>query len=195
MVPISQYCVIIEWVDDTDTYCSIIYNLLEMRGVEWRFPLKNHPKSGTQKFYRDKFWEAPHDVNVLYKHFLNLFPDPNLWYEAKMRYLISTAVWCMAGFLAGLGDRHMGNILLGGGEAIHIDFGFIMGVGKILPVSEVVDFRFTTNVRMNLGLLEEDGLFLFYCVEILKAFTKHFENIFPKLQSFTLDPLTTSRVL
>lgn len=49
---------------------------------------------------------------VLHNFFLEGFPHPSEWFEARTRYTRSTAVASMAGAVIGLGDRHMGNILL-----------------------------------------------------------------------------------
>lgn len=54
---------------------------------------------------------------VFHHFFLESFPDPAAWFEARSRYTRSTAVNSMAGYLVGLGDRHMGNILLDMGTA------------------------------------------------------------------------------
>lgn len=49
----------------------------------------------------------------VFRHFfLEAFPDPSEWFEARTRYTRSTAVASMAGAVIGLGDRHLGNILL-----------------------------------------------------------------------------------
>lgn len=49
----------------------------------------------------------------VFRHFfLEAFPDPCEWFEARTRYTRSTAVASMAGAVIGLGDRHLGNILL-----------------------------------------------------------------------------------
>lgn len=49
----------------------------------------------------------------VFRHFfLESFPHPSEWFEARTRYTRSTAVASMAGAVIGLGDRHLGNILL-----------------------------------------------------------------------------------
>jgi hypothetical protein len=49
---------------------------------------------------------------VFHHWFLEACPDPAAWFEARTRYTRSTAVASMAGAIIGLGDRHLGNILL-----------------------------------------------------------------------------------
>lgn len=49
------------------------------------------------------------------------------------------------GYLIGLGDRHLGNILLeaASGGVVHIDFNVIFDVGRRMRIPEVVPFRLT----------------------------------------------------
>lgn len=53
-----------------------------------------------------------HFPPVFRQFFLEAFPYPSDWFEARTRYTRSTAVASMAGAVIGLGDRHLGNILL-----------------------------------------------------------------------------------
>ena len=55
------------------------------------------------------------------------------WHIAKMNYTRSVAVSSMVGHILGIGDRHLGNILVdqGSGEVVHIDFGFVFEQGKV----------------------------------------------------------------
>lgn len=55
------------------------------------------------------------------------------WHVARMNYTRSVAVSSIVGHILGIGDRHLGNILLdqGSGEVVHIDFGFVFEQGKV----------------------------------------------------------------
>ena len=39
-------------------------------------------------------------------------PSPKKWYEGRLSYTHSAAVTSMTGYVVGLGDRHLGNVLL-----------------------------------------------------------------------------------
>ena len=49
---------------------------------------------------------------VLGSWFAENFPSPEIWFEAIMNFLKTTAIWSMIGYLIGMGDRHGKNILL-----------------------------------------------------------------------------------
>lgn len=54
------------------------------------------------------------------------------------------------GWLLGLGDRHLDNILLDGstGELVHIDFNVVFEQGLRLRVPEIVPFRLTRTMKV-----------------------------------------------
>jgi ataxia telangiectasia mutated family protein len=55
------------------------------------------------------------------------------WHIAKMNFTRSVAVSSIVGHILGIGDRHLGNILIdqGSGGVVHIDFGFVFEQGKV----------------------------------------------------------------
>ena len=44
--------------------------------------------------------------------FLEEWRSPAAWFEHRLRYTRSTAVNSMTGYMIGLGDRHLNNILI-----------------------------------------------------------------------------------
>jgi serine/threonine-protein kinase ATR len=61
--------------------------------------------------------------------------DPHSWYEARLRFILSAAVWSAVGHVIGLGDRHSENILVetNTGRLLHVDFDCIFDKGLNLP--------------------------------------------------------------
>ena len=116
--------------------------------------------------------------------------DPNIWYEYQKRYIISTAIWSLTCYFTGLGDRHLGNIMymLNSGDIVHIDFGYVCGKGLSLPIPEIVDFRYTLNIRRNLGLFEENGIFFFYFYKTFSVFREFFKTLKSQLDYYAFDP-------
>lgn len=60
------------------------------------------------------------------KHaFMEIYRDAQQWYVAQLAYTRSTAAISIVGYVLGLGDRHLHNILIdkSNGEVVHIDLG------------------------------------------------------------------------
>jgi cell cycle checkpoint protein MEC1 len=73
------------------------------------------------------------------------FLTPDLWYEARVNFVKSYAIWSIIGYVIGLGDRHGDNILIHQytGEVTHVDFECTFEKGAKFPVPEIVPFRLT----------------------------------------------------
>ncbi|KAH8078452.1 hypothetical protein JL720_9643 [Aureococcus anophagefferens] len=68
----------------------------------------------------------------------------------------------VCGYVVGLGDRHLDNLLLadGDGAVVHIDMGYAFGTATTaLPVPELIPFRLTRELRAPLAPLDGDALF------------------------------------
>lgn len=76
------------------------------------------------------------------------------WWQATKNYSYSVAVMSIIGYIIGLGDRHLDNVLvdLNTGEVVHIDYNVCFEKGKTLRVPEKVPFRMTPNIKAALGV-------------------------------------------
>ena len=195
IVPIAPTIILAEWLSNSVSLSSIIEqqskkDLIyqeENKSIIHFDNTKATIKQGAITNEEEKF-------NILYNYYQYNFFDPNLWYSAKKKYIISTAIWSMTSFLVGLGDRHPGNIMINkmSGEIIHIDFGYVALKGLSLGVPEIVDFRFTLNLRKNLGLFEENGVFNYICVKALKTFKEYYKTLSARIEYYQFDPLFDS---
>lgn len=64
----------------------------------------------------------------------------------RQAFATSLASTSICGYVAGVGDRHLDNILLdlSSGELVHIDFGYAFGTAtSALPIPELIPFRAT----------------------------------------------------
>ncbi|XP_068618740.1 serine/threonine-protein kinase SMG1 [Battus philenor] len=79
---------------------------------------------------------------------------PEQWWQMTRRYSYSVAVMSIIGYIIGLGDRHLDNVLvdLTSGEVVHIDYNVCFEKGKTLRVPEKVPFRMTPNLVTALGV-------------------------------------------
>ncbi|KAI9141330.1 hypothetical protein BKA69DRAFT_1038604 [Paraphysoderma sedebokerense] len=103
----------------------------------------------------------------------------------------SLAVMSMIGYIIGLGDRHLDNILIDfdQSEIIHIDYNICFERGKKLRVPEMVPFRLTQNFVDVLGVTGVEGTFRIACESVLTALRKHREVLTTLLETFVYDPL------
>jgi ataxia telangiectasia mutated family protein len=89
----------------------------------------------------------PVKLRAVYEKYLPLFPpvmrhfftekhkDPMGWFAMRLNYSRSLAVTSMVGWVLGIGDRHLSNIMidLKTGESIQIDFGVIFEAVSFFP--------------------------------------------------------------
>ena len=65
--------------------------------------------------------------------------DPFTWVDRVQGVVQSKAVWDCFGEVIGLGDRHMGNIMLkDAAQIVMIDYECVFQKGKQLPVPELI---------------------------------------------------------
>ena len=117
--------------------------------------------------------------------------------NCRQVYLLSFAV----GYVVGLGDRHVQNILIDTNTAqfIHIDLGVAFEQGKTLPTPETVPFRLTRDVVDGMGVAGVEGVFRRCCektMEVMRASHEELrtivEVVFFSLLSLPASPLSVS---
>ena len=72
--------------------------------------------------------------------------SPDAFLAMRRRYAATLAAASVCGWVAGVGDRHLQNVLvdLRDGSLVHIDFGYAFGTATaILPIPELTPFRAT----------------------------------------------------
>ncbi|VVC99289.1 unnamed protein product [Leptidea sinapis] len=96
--------------------------------------------------------ETPRDL--LWRELWRSSVTPEQWWQTTRRYSYSVAVMSTIGYIIGLGDRHLDNVLvdLTTGEVVHIDYNVCFEKGKTLRVPEKVPFRMTPNLVTALGI-------------------------------------------
>ena len=192
IVPIAPTIILAEWLNDCISFSSVIEEQSK-KDLIYQDEYKNIIHNDSNKPYINpgSISNEEEKFNILYNYYQYNFFNPNLWYNAKKKYIISTAIWSMTQFLVGLGDRHPGNIMFNktDGEVVHIDFGYVALKGLSLGVPEIVEFRLTFNLRKNLGLFEENGLFNYICVKVLKTFKEYYKTLSARIEYYQFDPL------
>ncbi|KAG8236827.1 hypothetical protein J437_LFUL017284 [Ladona fulva] len=96
--------------------------------------------------------ETPKDL--LAKELWCRSANASSWWQTTRTYAHSVAVMSIIGYVIGLGDRHLDNVLvdLETGEVVHIDYNVCFEKGRTLRVPEKVPFRMTPNLETALGV-------------------------------------------
>lgn len=125
---------------------------LQELGVKNSDSRKEWPLSVLKQVLNELMTETPSDLlaRELWCHSINA----GNWWQIIKKYSYSVAVMSIIGYIIGLGDRHLDNMLidLTSGEVVHIDYNVCFEKGKTLRVPEKVPYRLTPNVRDALGV-------------------------------------------
>lgn len=135
---------------------ELFYNklnpLLKEHGIKNIENRKEWPLGVLKQVLSELMAETPSDL--LAKELWCNAIDASAWWQVVKRYSYSVAVMSIIGYIIGLGDRHLDNVLvdLTSGEVVHIDYNVCFEKGKTLRVPEKVPFRLTPNIRGALGI-------------------------------------------
>ncbi|KAL0113113.1 hypothetical protein PUN28_012373 [Cardiocondyla obscurior] len=134
---------------------ELFYNKLTPLLKECGIGLENRkewPIHVLKKVLEELMRETPKDL--LAKEIWCSSINAGSWWQATKNYSYSVAVMSIIGYIIGLGDRHLDNVLvdLNTGEVVHIDYNVCFEKGKTLRVPEKVPFRMTPNIKTALGV-------------------------------------------
>ncbi|XP_048758488.2 serine/threonine-protein kinase SMG1-like [Ostrea edulis] len=172
---------------------EIFYNkltpALREKGITNLENRKEWPLSVLRSVLQELMVETPGDL--LARELWCSSTGPNEWWHITQSYARSTAVMSMIGYIIGLGDRHLDNVLvdLATGEVVHIDYNVCFEKGKGLRVPEKVPFRMTQNIETALGVTGIEGTFRISCEHVMKTLRKGRETLLTLLEAFVYDPL------
>ncbi|CAH8389864.1 unnamed protein product [Eruca vesicaria subsp. sativa] len=107
------------------------------------------------------------------------------------RYSGSVAAMSIVGYMLGLGDRHLDNILMDfcSGDVVHIDYNVCFDKGQQLEVPEIVPFRLTQTMEAALGLTGVEGTFRENCEAALGVLRQNKDTLLMLMEVFVWDPL------
>lgn len=135
----------------SELFYSKLNPLLKEAGVSTE-NRKEWPVSILKQVTQELASETPKDL--LWRELWCGSVTPEQWWQMTRRYSYSVAVMSTIGYIIGLGDRHLDNVLvdLTSGEVVHIDYNVCFEKGKTLRVPEKVPFRMTPNLVTALGV-------------------------------------------
>jgi serine/threonine-protein kinase ATR len=196
VTPLNEECGLIEWVDNLKTLRDILLKMYKERNVainynEIRQLLDEACYNETKlHIFADRILAQFRPV--FYEWFVEMFPEPEQWFTARLRYTRSCAVMSMVGHVLGLGDRHGENILFqeDSGGTLHVDFNCLFDKGLTFEKPELVPFRLTHNMVDAFGAYGYDGPFRRSCELTMGLLRQNEDALMTILETFLYDPTT-----
>ncbi|KAL2920081.1 hypothetical protein HK105_200147 [Polyrhizophydium stewartii] len=172
-----------------DAFYSKLNAALSARRIKKTTPRRNWPIEMMREVFAELERETP--SNLLAKELWSSSQTTLAWWEKSKTFARSAAVMSMIGYVIGLGDRHLDNIMLDvvRGEVVHIDFNVCFEKGQRLRVPETVPFRLTQNMVAALGPSGIEGAFRIACEQVLRIMRENREILLTLLEAFIYDPL------
>ncbi|XP_028656011.1 serine-protein kinase ATM [Erpetoichthys calabaricus] len=201
VVPFSQRSGVLEWC--TGTVPIGEYLIDPTKGAHKRY--RPNDWSGmvcrrkmneiVKKTFEDKlntYLEVCQNFKPVFRYFcMERFLDPAVWLERRLAYTRSVATSSIVGYILGLGDRHVQNILIDEdtAELVHIDLGVAFEQGKILPTPETVPFRLSRDIVDGMGITGVEGVFRRCCEKTMEVMRNSQEALLTIVEVLLYDPL------
>ncbi|XP_037818798.1 serine/threonine-protein kinase ATM isoform X1 [Lucilia sericata] len=203
VVPLSTRSGLLEWCENTVpigiylTAARKKYRPSEYSVSRCRQLAHTHLKAAPERRFEVHTHICQSINPVFHYFFFEKFSRPGIWFERRLAYINSVATTSMVGFILGLGDRHLQNILIDEktAEVIHIDFGIAFEQGKIMPTPETVPFRLTREIVAPMGICGANGVFKKSCETTMTILRKHQDVITTILEVLLYDPLYIWKVI
>lgn len=152
-----------------------------------------HSQSKSPKESRVKMFKhiLEHFKPVFRYFFLEHYPASQEWFARRVAYSRSVACSSAIGYIVGLGDRHVSNILMDQrtAEVVHIDLGITFDQGQTLSVPETVPFRLTRDIVDGMGAMGTEGIFRRCFEETLSVLRNSQDALLTVLEVLLHDPL------
>jgi phosphatidylinositol kinase/protein kinase (PI-3 family) len=119
------------------------------------------------------------------------------WLIRRSQFTVSLSNMSMVGYVLGLGDRHLNNILIHNQSAniVHIDFGDSFDVNRRRSsYPEKVPFRLTRMLVAVMELGSVQGLFTHTARQTMALLRANQDSVVALLQAFILDPIVSARL-
>ncbi|KMQ89559.1 serine-protein kinase atm [Lasius niger] len=205
VVPLTQRSGVLEWCDNTVPITTTLVGSPGAAGIHKRYypgdltaeAARNKLKNVAQESNETKlkiFLECCKRMRPAFHHFFEeKYRSPEIWVERTLTYTRSVATTSMAGYILGLGDRHLSNILIDErtAEVVHIDFGVAFEQGKVLPLPETIPFRLTRDIEVAMGASGIEGTMRRSCEVTMTMLRDQRQIIITLLQVLLYDPLFT----
>ncbi|XP_014473077.1 PREDICTED: serine-protein kinase ATM [Dinoponera quadriceps] len=205
VVPLTQRSGVLEWCDNTVPIAMVLLGNPNTPGLHKKY----YPRDMSAEAAKNKLRNVEKESNEVklnvflkcckhmrpaFQHFFEeKYLSPENWVERTLTYTRSVATTSIAGYILGLGDRHLSNILIDErtAEVVHIDFGIAFEQGKILPIRETIPFRLTRDIEVAMGASGIEGTMRRSCEVTMTMLRDQKQIIITLLQVLLYDPLFT----
>ena len=202
VVPLSTDCGIISWINGAETIQDIL--------VSHRTRTKGRAGIGEELEVVGQYIHHRHHYDLLpklrkleiysvvmdntrgddLKHYFWLNnATAESWLTQRTNYIKSLAVMSIVGYILGLGDRHLCNIMIqkNSGKVVHIDFGDCFEVArKRERLPEKVPFRLTRVLVNAMDACGINGTFKHTCEIVMKLLRDHKDSLLAILEEFII---------
>jgi len=208
VIPLSPNSGLIGWVENCDTFHLLIQNYRQARNIKYKAEEEvvkraapDAPGQPTAGFVALPFMQKLEVYNQALDQTKGedlaqvLWLDSSSaerWLARRMNYTRSLAVMSMVGYILGLGDRHLSNLMLEqfSGEVLHIDFGDCFEVAiQRDKFPERVPFRLTRMMVNAMGVSGVEGNFRCACEATMGVLRQQKDSVMAMLEAFMHDPL------
>jgi len=218
VTPISSTVGLIGWVEECDTLHELISCDRDARGVPrataLEFVLRGHILPGdpsNPSFNQDCTRLSVMQQIEVFEYVCDATSGDDLrramwargalnsedWLQKRVMYMQSLAMMSMVGYVLGLGDRHVTNIMIQrtSGKVVHIDFGDCFEVAMLRPtIPEKVPFRLTRMLRQAMDAAQIEGHFRSTSEHVLGVIRDNRRTVVSMLEAFVDDPLVQWRL-
>ncbi|KAI9362481.1 hypothetical protein DFJ73DRAFT_576621, partial [Zopfochytrium polystomum] len=173
-----------------EIYASKALVVLKRHGLSKTTARHRWPPKVLRDILLEMYSETPSDLIALELRMSSA--TPRIWWQKTQSFSNSLAVNSMIGYIIGLGDRHLDNILVDSStaEVVHIDYNVCFDKGEKLRIPETVPFRLTRNLVQALGVMTVDGAFRHSSELTMTALRNNSDVLITLLQAFVFDPLS-----
>lgn len=209
VVPLCENVGVVGWVENTKTIYKMLENSRKDNGISIYEEVEMIMKRGSLRSV-EEYHKLPKATRAtLLRYVMDNSPDDELrriiwnenayceeWLSYRNSYGLTLAAMSMVGYVLGLGDRHLNNLMLqNSGDVVHIDFGDCFEVAmNRTQYAEAVPFRLTRLMIKALGVTGVDGVYRMTSEIVMKNLRKHSENLLSILEAFIYDPLINWRL-
>jgi FKBP12-rapamycin complex-associated protein len=211
IIPFTTNLGIIQWVPHTTTFQQLILSCPTRcepvnQFMTWFLPTKDsepHLLHCLRPLQRLEAFETvlentESDTVILREMMWRSSPNSATWLKYQKNYATSAGVSSIAGYLIGLGDRHLDNLLLEQqtGLVVHIDFGFALdGAVKRAEFPETVPFRLTRLMIAAMGPSGYRGVFRQACIDTIASVRQNEEAYLIIFEIFAHAPIRSTSPL